>query len=85
MTIRSYGRKSIQAEPIAHERDELEARYGHVCDTRQLARDFILLGIQPARLFVRRKNDGMTGWLAYQHAPRFYFHFQPDEAKQRTP
>ena len=72
MTARSCRRKPIKAEPIADERDELEARYGQVWDTRQLARDFILLGIQPARLFVRRKNDGMTGWLAYPHAPGFW-------------
>jgi hypothetical protein len=64
MTARSHRRKPIQAEPIAPERAELEARYVQVWDTRQLARDFILLGIQPARLFVRRKSDGMMGWLA---------------------
>ncbi len=70
MTARSYRRKPIKAELIAHERDELEAHYGQVWDTRELARDFILLGIQTSRLFVRRKNDGMTGWLACQHAAR---------------
>src|SRR5437868_12568523 len=73
MTARSYRRKPIRAEPIAHERAERKARYGQVWDTRQRARDFILLGIQPARLFVRRKNDGIPGRLAYPYAAHSWF------------
>jgi hypothetical protein len=84
MTARSHRRKPKNTEPIAHERAELEARYGQVWDTRQLARDFILFGIQPARLFVRSKNDGVMGRLAYQSAPHFDFNFQPAETEQRT-
>jgi hypothetical protein len=66
----------INAE--AGERAELEQRYGQVWDTRELARDFIVIGFMATFIAVRRKSDGSKGSLEFQHQPRFYFNFQPD-------
>ncbi len=61
----------------AGERAALEARYGQVWDTRELARDFIVIGFMAPFIAVRRKTDDVKGSLEFQHQPRFYFNFQP--------
>ena len=30
-------------------------------------------------VFVTRKKDGVTGTLEFNHSPRFYFNFTPDD------
>ena len=61
----------------ATDRALLEVRYGQVWDTRELARDFIVIGFMAPILAVRRKSDGARGSLEFQHQPRYYFSFQP--------
>jgi hypothetical protein len=56
-------------------RDALEARYGRVWDTSELAGEFDVLGFLAPFVVVRRKSDGAKGSLEFQHAPRFYFNF----------
>ena len=60
------------------DRTALEALYGQVWDTRQLAADFIVLGMAAPSITVQRKADGVKGSLEFQHAPRFYFTFRSD-------
>jgi hypothetical protein len=67
----------INAEPGS--REALEARYGQVWDTRQLAQDFVVVGFMAPYVVVRRKADGVKGSLEFQHQPRFYFNFHADE------
>lgn len=62
----------------AGERAELEARYGQVWDTKELARDCIVIGFMAPLIVVQRKSDGVRGSLEFQHQPRFYFNFQPE-------
>jgi hypothetical protein len=64
----------INAEPVS--RGALEARYGQVWDTTQLAEDFEVIGFMAPLVVVRRKRDGVKGSLYFQHDPRFYFAFQ---------
>jgi hypothetical protein len=59
-------------------REDLEEKYGQVWDTRELARDFIVLGFMSPLIAVQRKSDGAKGSLEFQHNPRFYFDFDPD-------
>jgi hypothetical protein len=59
-------------------REALEAEYGQVWDTRQLANDFEVVGFLAPLVVVRRKADGVKGSLEFQHTPRFYFNFAPD-------
>ena len=67
----------INAEPGS--REALEAQYGQVWDTQQLAQDFEVIGFLAPLVVVRRKTDGMKGSLEFQHGPpRLYFNFVPD-------
>jgi hypothetical protein len=64
----------INAEPGS--REALEAQYGKVWDTQQLAQDFEIVGFLAPYVVVRRKVDGVKGSLEFQNNPRFYFNFQ---------
>ena len=59
-------------------RQALEARYGRVWDTTQLAEDYEVIGFMAPPVVVRRKADGVKGSLEFQHQPRFYFNFDAD-------
>jgi len=78
-TIRRERLVEINAVPGS--REALEARYGKVWDTDQLAEEFQVLGFLAPVVVVRRRSDGMKGSLEFQHSPRFYFSFQPHEGK----
>lgn len=71
--IRRMRVQEINCEPCG--RDELEARYGRVWDTPQLAGEFEVLGFAAPLVVVRRKKDGARGSLEFQHDPRFYFNY----------
>lgn len=67
----------INREP--KDRAALEALYGQAWDTRELARDFIVIGFLAPFIAVQRKADGVKGSLEFQHGPpRFYFNWKPD-------
>jgi hypothetical protein len=66
----------INAEPGS--REALEARYGQVWDTRQLAEQYEVIGFLAPFVVVRRKADGVKGSLEFQHHPRLFFNFAPD-------
>lgn len=59
-------------------KEALEAQYGEVLDTAQLAEQYEVVGFMAPLVVVRRKSDGILGSLEFQHNPRFYFNFQPD-------
>ena len=65
----------INAEPGS--RETLEAQYGQVWDTQQLAQNFEVIGFMAPLVVVRRKADGVKGSLEFQHHPRLYFNWQP--------
>jgi hypothetical protein len=67
----------INTQPSS--REALEAQHGPVWDTAQLAEEFEVIGFLAPYVVVRRKADGMKGSLEFQHSPRFYFTFQPDQ------
>ncbi len=67
----------INAEPAS--REALEARYGKVWDTRELAAEFVIIGFMAPLVVVQRKADGVKGSLEFQHMPRFYFNFLLDQ------
>jgi hypothetical protein len=67
--------KEINAD--AGDRATLEARYGQVWDTAELAADFEVDSFAAPFVIVRRKLDGQEGSLAFQHTPRLYFNFEP--------
>lgn len=67
----------INAAPRA--REVLETEYGQIWNTEELARDFEVLGFLAPYVVVRRKADGQLGSLAFQHDPRLYFGWAPDQ------
>jgi hypothetical protein len=67
----------INAQPGS--REALEAQFGQVWDTKQLADDFEVVGFLAPFVVVRRKSDGVKGSLEFQHNPRHYFNFVADK------
>ncbi len=60
------------------DREVLESEYGQTWDTKELAREFIVVGFLAPIIVVKRKANGVVGSLEFQHDPRFYFNFQED-------
>jgi hypothetical protein len=73
-SLRRERLKEINVEPGS--REALEAKYGRVWDTRELAHDFIVIGFAAPLVVVQRKSDGVKGSLEFQHQERFYFNFK---------
>ena len=63
----------------ATDRATLEAKYGQVWTTAELAKEFEVLGFAAPLVVVRRRSDGKLGSLFFQHHPRYYFAFKEDE------
>jgi hypothetical protein len=59
------------------ERIELEKIYRTVWNTDELQKDFEVKSFLAPFVVVKRKADQVTGTLTFQHAPRFYFSFEP--------
>ena len=74
--IRRERLAEINAVPDS--REALEAEYGRVWDTQQLAQDFEVIGFLAPLVVVRRKADGVKGSLEFQHTPRYYFNLVAD-------
>lgn len=75
--IRRERLAEINAEPGS--RAALEAHYGKVWDTQQLAEEFVVTAFIAPLVVVRRKVDDAVGSLEFQHHPRFYFNWQPHQ------
>lgn len=58
-------------------REDLEAKFGQVWDTGELAEEFQAIGFMAPLIVVRRRSDGAKGSLEFQHNPRLYFNWQP--------
>ena len=69
---------TVESDDAITERQRLEARYGQIWDTAQLAKDFDVLGFMAPYVVVRRRSDGCKGSFEFQHLPRFYFNFVLD-------
>lgn len=51
---------------------------GIVYDTNEMSECFDVLAFAAPLVVVRRRSDGITGTLEFQHMPRFYFNWQVD-------
>ena len=72
-TIRRERITEINAQPGS--REALEAQYGKVWSTDELASEFRVIGFMAPLVVVCRKSDGVKGSLEFQHNPRMYFNF----------
>ena len=62
-------------------REAMEDKYGQVWDTNQMTTDFSVYGFATPFVVVHRRSDGVKGSLKFQHYPRFYFDFNPEEGE----
>jgi len=69
--------RAINSDPGS--REALEAQHGQVWDVTELREEFEVLGFAAPLVVVKRLQDGVIGSLMFQHSPRFYFKFQPDQ------
>lgn len=74
--LRRHRLAEINAE--SGTREALEVKYGRVWDTEQLSQDFEVIGFLAPYVVVRRRADGVKGSLEFQHEPRLYWGFRPD-------
>ena len=72
----------VEINTNSRSREELEAAYGGVWDTQELAEEFSVTGFLAPFVVVRRRADGMEGSLEFQHMPRLYFNWQPDRSNE---
>lgn len=79
MDITETARRERVAEinSEAGDRAALVAQYGEVWDTDEMRAAFSVSGFGAPIVAVTRRSDGVRGSLEFQHAPRFYFNFQP--------
>jgi hypothetical protein len=75
--LRQQKVEEINREPKT--REQLEEIYGQVWDSAEVARDFVITGFLAPLVAACRKADGQKGSLWFQHGPRFYFGFEPDD------
>ena len=75
-TIRKQRIAEINANPGS--RETLREDHGEVWTTNQLRENFDILGFLAPYVVVRRRSDGAKGSVEFQHNPRMYFNFQPD-------
>ncbi len=73
-TLRRDLCRQINADPSS--RQALEQVHGQVWTTAELTSDYEIVGFAAPLVVARRRSDGVTGTLFFQHAPRFYFHFE---------
>jgi hypothetical protein len=76
-----YRRRRV-AELAAQQTDnrkELEQRHGRVWNTAELGRDYEVKGFMAPYVIVRCKATDKLGSMEFQHEPRYYFGYQPDE------
>ena len=59
----------------------LEKQYGQVWDTDELRKDFEVFSFAAPWVVVKRRADGVTGTLEFQHSPRLYWGFQEDRGQ----
>lgn len=59
-------------------REEAEAKFGQVWDTKELQQDFEVISFLAPVVMVKRKSDQKLGMMEFVHMPRFYFKFAED-------
>jgi len=71
----------IESDNEHLERARLKEIYGseNVWDTSELNQDFEILGFSAPFCVVRRRANEVKGSVEFQHRPRFYFNFKPDQ------
>jgi len=70
--------EEINADPGS--RESLEAEHGQVWTSDELGVQFRVEGFAAPCAIVRDRKTGIRGTMMFQHSPRFYFSFSPDQS-----
>jgi hypothetical protein len=57
------------------QKEELENLHGEVLSTPEAVERYEFIAFCSPFVEVKRRTDGRTGTLEFQHSPRFYFRF----------
>ena len=70
--------QEIPIDDIAAHRACLESEYGvgNVWDTKELQKEFEVIGFMAPLCLVQRRLDRVKGSVTFRHSPRFYFDFK---------
>ena len=71
----SYDFKALEDAQEIVIKLNIEEEHGQVWNTKELQKDFTVLGFASPCVVVIRKSDGVKGTLEFIHQPRFYFGF----------
>lgn len=63
------------------EKQQLEITGEELMTTAEATVAFEFISFCAPFVLVRRRADGVRGTLRFQHSPRFYYAFEPDEEK----
>ena len=66
--------RRVLVEIEADQRD----RPADAIDTNQLREQYEVLGFAAPFCLVKRKSDGVRGFLNFHHDPRYYYGFTPE-------
>lgn len=71
----------ITSDNRAIERLRLEAEHGmgNVWDTQELGERFVVKAFMAPYVLVQDRETDEQGLVEFQHDPRFYFNFKPEE------
>lgn len=72
----------VETDDPLLERKRLEFEHGQVWDTSEMTSAFEATGFMAPFVMVKRRSDGIKGSLMFQHHPRFYFNFIPEEGQK---
>jgi hypothetical protein len=70
---------AVESLDIDSERQRLEEIYGPVWDTKEVGKEFEILGFLAPFVAAKHRESGKKGTLLFQHQPRFYFDFKPSD------
>jgi len=59
--------------------EDLKRCFGEVWDTKKLQENFEVLAFMAPFVVARKRDTGQEGTLMFQHSPRAYFQWQPND------
>jgi hypothetical protein len=68
---------AVESEDFEVERARLAKVWSDVYGTEEFGKEFIVCGFAAPFVGVVRKKDMVSGYVLFQHSPRFYFEFTP--------
>ena len=69
----------VESQEPDDERTRLEILHGEVWDTKEVTKNFSIEGFMAPFVVATHRESGKSGTLMFQHSPRFYFLWKPND------